>query len=309
MILIENYAGLVSQHGGDGSWSQAGPDADGTYRHGAERAVLANIHGIWSQGADSPGHDADFRTYPAAPEQSRAMMWLGVITASMFNAVTFQSQQMGAWQSTTTPGGGWLQAIQQDIWAAQVQQLMPSFTAPFGTAHPTASVTSARCLRQSCADPIRARAWREPCNQTSELCVHVIVVNVALDSPVQFGLSIKGLGLTKDANASRLFDASYNATITQGGDMEDFAAPGESLVYEIGCHEPGPHQLSNPTFPEYNDEHQRAPAGTVGVSPWRSCMSRRVLCKEGFVAKAPLNATCSQLSEAVRTTSSSTRPG
>ena len=99
MILIENYAGVVSAHGGDGSWSTAGPDADGTYRHGAERAVLANIHGIWSQGADSPGHDSDFRDYPAAPEQSRAMMWLGVITASMFNAVTFQSQQMGAWQS------------------------------------------------------------------------------------------------------------------------------------------------------------------------------------------------------------------
>ena len=246
----------------------------------------------------------DFRNYPASPLDSRAMMWLGVITASMFTAVTFDGTF--AYASPTEPGGGWLQ-----IWAAQVEQLMPSFTAPFGSVvHPTASVTSAKCLHKStsaeCADPIsplRVRAWREPCNYTSELCVHVIVVNIALDTPVQFVLAVDGLGLVAPTNATRLFDAAYNTTISQHGALNDFAGPGESLLYEIGCHEAAPKQVSNPTFPDVNDGR---PAGIVGVSPWRSCMNRRVLCKDGFVEKSPEDATChppahGQAAVAVRT--------
>ena len=288
--MIENYNGLVSQHAGGGSWA-TGALGDGTLRHGAERAIITNIHGLWSQGQGSIN---DFRNYPAAPEQSRSMMWLGVITAMLYNSLTFQGSF--GWAAPTTPGGGWLQEIQQEIWTAQVEQLMPSFTAPFGTVHPVASVASATCLRPSahsvvneCADPIRVRAWRELCNQTSELCVHVIVVNIALDSPVQFELSIEGLGLTATTNATRLFDAAYNATVSQQGALADYAAPGESLIYEIGCHEAAPKQLSTPTFPNVNDGR---PRGTVGVSPWERCMNRRVLCKDGFVAKSPFNATC-----------------
>jgi hypothetical protein len=142
--------------------------------------------------------------------------------------------------------------MQQEIWTAETQQLMPSFTSSFGSVHPTASVSSVKCLRPSalaecannkiCADtsvdcggyasagycekdsehydymvqnccascnadpvnPIRVRAWRELCNQTSALCVHVIVVNSAMDSTVQFELSILGLGLTAATNATRL---------------------------------------------------------------------------------------------------------
>jgi hypothetical protein len=85
MLLIENYAGLVSEHAGGGAW-KTGAVGDGTFRHGAERAVIGNIHGLWSQGQGSVN---DFRNYPAAPEQSRAMMWLGVIEADMFNSITF----------------------------------------------------------------------------------------------------------------------------------------------------------------------------------------------------------------------------
>lgn len=218
-------------------------------------------------------------------------MWLGIITALMFNAVTFDSDFQ--WASPTDPGGGWLQQIQQEIWAAQVEQLMPSFTAPFGSVHPMASVMSAKCLRTStsaeCAYPIRVRAWREPCNHTSDLCVHVIVVNTALDSPVQFQLAIDGLGLNDATNATRLFDAGYNTTVSPHGALMDFASPGESMVYEIGCHEAAPLQVSAPTFPDVNDGR---PAGIVGVSPWQSCMNRRVLCKSGFEEKSPYNATC-----------------
>merc|ERR1712167_452785 len=122
----------------------------------------------------------------------------------MTNSLTFQSAL--GWGAPTTPGGGWLQQIQQEVWAAQVQQLMPSLTASFGSVvHPTTSVTSAKCLRPSatlndCTESIRVRAWREACNQTSELCVHVIVVNVALDTPIQYQLNIAGLGLTAATN-------------------------------------------------------------------------------------------------------------
>ena len=290
VLMIENYNGLVSQHAGGGSWA-TGPLGDGTLRHGAERAIITNIHGLWSQGQGSIN---DFRNYPAAPEQSRSMMWLGVITAMMFNSLTFQGSF--GWGAPTTPGGGWLQEIQQEIWTSQVEQLMPSFTAAFGTVHPEASVASAKCLRPSahavvneCADPIRVRAWRELCNETSELCVHVIVVNIALDSPVQFQLNIEGLGLTAATNATRLFDAAYNTTVSQQGTVADYAAPGESLIYEIGCHEAAPKQLSTPTFPDVNDGR---PSGTAGLSPWERCMNRRVLCKDGFVEKSPFNATC-----------------
>jgi hypothetical protein len=75
--------------------------------------------------------------------------------------------------------------------------------------------------------------------------------------------------------------------------MADYAAPGESLIYEIGCHKPAPAQRSNPTFPEYNDhEHQPHAAAVVGVSPWETCMNRRVVCKDGFVRTTPFHATC-----------------
>jgi hypothetical protein len=97
LLMMENYAGLVSQHAGGGSW-ETGALGDGTFRHGAERAVIANIHGLWSQGA---GEVNDFRNYPATPAHSRAMMWLGVITASMFNAVTFDSAF--SWAPITQP--------------------------------------------------------------------------------------------------------------------------------------------------------------------------------------------------------------
>ena len=147
------------------------------------------------------------------------------------------------WRSPCAQGGGWLQQITQEIWAAQVQQLMPSFTAPFGSviAHPTAYVTSAKCLRPSASaaacdgavgpGPLRVRAWREACNKTSELCVHVVVVNIALASPVEFRLQIDGLGLMLATNATRLFDAGYNASVSQPGVLADYAGPGESLIY------------------------------------------------------------------------------
>ena len=305
VLMIENYNGLVSQHAGGGSWA-TGALGDGTLRHGAERAIITNMHGLWSQGQ---GSITDFRNYPAAPEQSRSMMWLGVITAMMTNSLTFEMMDGAfSWAAPTQPGGGWLQEIQQEIWAAQVEQLMPSFTASFGSVHPLASVISAKCLRPSahtvvneCADPIRVRAWRELCNQTSELCVHVIVVNIALDTPVRFQLNIAGLGLRAATNATRLFDAEYNTTVSQQGSLADYAGPGESLIYEIGCHEAAPKQLSAPTFPDVNDGQ---PPGIAGVSPWERCMNRRTLCYSiGFVETGPHNGTCQPVpAAAVHTT-------
>jgi hypothetical protein len=70
---------------------------------------------------------------------------------------------------------------------------------------------------------------------------------------------------------------------------------------EIGCHEAGPKKLDNPTWPDIDYGTLK---GKPGVSPWRGCMNRRVLCKDGFVEKASLNATCQTpaAAEAVHTT-------
>jgi hypothetical protein len=286
VLLVENYDTVLADHGGGGSWS-TGVSYDGTYRHGAEHEVLGNIHGLWSQGG---GTDSEFDNFPAAPIQSRSMMWLGVITAELFTSLTFDSSF--SWLSTTTPGGGWLQTMEVEVWAAQLEQLIPSFTARFGeVVHPTVSVSSESCVRPAagCSRPIRARAWREQCDQPDELCVHLIVVNTMLDSPVQFGLEVAGLGLpASGANASRLFDASYNTTLTVQGGLTDWIAPGASHVYEIGCHGAPPHQTTSPT----GQPADGLPLGTPGVSAWRACTNRRHRCTSGFPKTSKNNATC-----------------
>jgi len=44
-------------------------------------------------------------------------------------------------------GEGWQYSIQVPLWGAKAKQLLPSFTAPFGSKHPNVTVSSAVALR------------------------------------------------------------------------------------------------------------------------------------------------------------------
>lgn len=146
---------------------------------------------------------------------------------------------------------------------------------------------------------MRARAWTEP--GCSSLCAHVIVVNLDRESPVQFTLSLTGLelhqligvdGRTTVVNASRIFDAGYNVTLTDvldsSASLSDFLAPDAANVYELGCDGARPTPCTDPATAEPCHDHRSWNGSAVD---W-SCASRRVLCKHGFVAKDPHNATC-----------------
>jgi hypothetical protein len=183
--------------------------------------------------------------------------------------------------------------------------LLPSFAAPFGTRHPNISVTSAVAMRNAASQAgitgglVRARAWVEP--GCSTLCSHVIVVNLDRESPVQFTLSLTGLKLQQTidsggrsavVNASRIFDAGYNVTLTHVSEssatLSDFLAPDSANVYEIGCDGSRPTLCTDPVTAKPCDDHR---SWNGSALDW-TCASRRVLCKHGFVAKDPYNATC-----------------
>ena len=201
-------------------------------------------------------------------------------------------------------GSGWPYSIQVPLWGAKARQLLPSFAAPFGTKHPNVSVTSAVALRSSAPSsgivggPVRARAWTEP--GCSTFCSHVIVVNLDRESPVQFTLSLTNLQLQHMVDgggsavvyASRIFDAGYNVTLTDvtesSATLSDFLAPDVANVYEIGCDGPRPMPCIDPATAEPCHDHRTWNGSALD---W-SCASRRVLCKDGFVAKDPFNATC-----------------
>ena len=107
----------------------------------------------------------------------------------------------------------------------------------------------------------QARAWAEPCNS---VCAHLVVVNIDQSSPASFTLSVQGLPPIP-VNATRLFTASYNVTMSATGSMSDWIGAGDSNVYEIGCDSPRGYE----------------PTGT-NHTPWRACTNRRVVCKHGF---------------------------
>lgn len=184
---------------------------------------------------------------------------------------------------TTTSGGGWLQTVVPAIWGQQARTIQASFKAPFGSVPSlSVSVANASAIHPGTADhrrmieasggPIKARAWHEPC---ASICMHLIVVNIDQQSPVQFSVQVSGLPAQQPggANATRLFTASYNATLSSTGVLSDWIGAGESNVYEVGCDQ-------------------------LKTHGWEACVSRRVACKHGFtsargaIKATPHNATC-----------------
>lgn len=118
---------------------------------------------------------------------------------------------------------------------------MPSVLPIFGSVPAaTADVVEAISLTPTALAPpqlvgplVRAGLWLEPCETT---CAHVVVVNLHQRSFVQFSLSLSGLeAKALPANATRLFDASYNVTVTADGTLTDYIGPGDTSVYEVGC--------------------------------------------------------------------------
>ena len=282
LILTENYAETLEAHAGDGTMAN-GPSRDGAFRNGMARAALVNCRGLWT------GTEA-FADFPGSPRQTRTAMWLAAVTTEFFSELVFLLQSTGPWLSPNTLGGGWQQTVQVAIWATQMRALLPSFLRPFeATAHPTVNLTGVRRLLPTASTaglpgvaqmPVRARAWDEgPCRDTdaprplhgtgpsaSDICIHVILVNVLTDTPVEVTARVNSPDAAKLAteqgvrlNATRLFDASYNITVGFDGEdviLHDFIPAGEANIYEIGCLGPKPH----------------------GTSPWQACANRRVLC-------------------------------
>lgn len=252
-----------------------------------EFAPLVNCRGLWT------GSKA-FADFPGAPRQTRTAMWLAIVTAGLNSELVFLLQSTGEWLGPNTLGGGWQQTIQLAIFATQMRSLLPSFLRPFenGPHTATLNITSARMLRPTASiagmpglpgsslTPVRARVWVEdPC---ATPCMHLIVVNVLDDTPVEFTAQLHSPALAAHAresggnaaamaalNATRLFDADYNITLrvcTSGGGescmtLTDFVPPGEANVYEIGCTGPRPKERNDGTSP-----------------PWQTCANRRVLC-------------------------------
>ena len=213
--------GLLVDHAGTGEW-EGGTTGDGAFRHGAEWEPLCNIYGVMADGA--------FQVIPAAPGDSRTGMWLGTITAGMVNQLIF-SLEFASLQPVTGPTGGWLQTIQVPIWGGEVAALAPSLLAPFGSV-PDLQVTivtgdSLRPHGVIRGPVVRANAWMEPCDT---LCAHLAVASFDQDSPAQFTVRVDGLGGQSlpptGANATRLFDASYNVTLEADGTLSDWIGAG-----------------------------------------------------------------------------------
>ena len=272
--------------------------ADAGMRQGNYNGAICNCNGLWAQG--KPGTAGRFVDYPSAPSNLQTVMWLGLVTSEMASNMVFVLET-GSFADASIPGDGWSYTIQVPLWGAKARQLLPSFTAPFGTRHPNVTVSSAVALRSGASQAgitgrvVRARAWLEP--ECSTICAHVIVVNLDRESPAQFTLTLNDIVQPiagSDINASRIFDAGYNVTLTlpspTSATLSDFVAADGTNVYEIGCGGPRPAPCVDPNGEPCNDHR----SWNGSAMDW-TCASRRVLCKHGFVAKDPYNATCMAL--------------
>ena len=200
--------------------SRAAVDQSASIRYGAWWETIYNCHGLWYLGG--------FNDYPATPRATKSALWLSVLTADIPLQLTFVLEGNSWSDPTAVDGidGGWLQTAAVSAWAAEARQLassfFPSFEAAFAsnatgaTPMPTTTTTGATVddtalvvvekaalLRGVYPNPpiypdptpVRARAWREACGtayavNSSGLCLHVIVVNLAQDSPASFSLRV-----------------------------------------------------------------------------------------------------------------------
>eukprot|EP00040_Diaphanoeca_grandis_P029827 m.175459 g.175459 ORF g.175459 m.175459 type:complete len:773 (-) comp31821_c1_seq1:377-2695(-) len=280
-FLVENYGALAVNH-----------LSDVGVRQGNTHGAICNCNGLWQQGSAATPNGW-FDDFPSSPANLQSVMWLGIVTSEMYNNMVFILES-GGFESSVVAGGGWEWGIQPMLWGAKARQLLPSFITPFGSQQPNTKISSAIALRPDASTAgitgglVRARTWVE--TGCSSICSHIIVVNIDVLTPVQFTLDITNVPQAiagSDMNVSRIFDASYNVSLTmksglRGSPMyslSDFIGAGQTNIYEVGCHGIRPAK----------------PAGVNVTSTtyvnWK-CASRRVLCKHGFIDKDPNNATC-----------------
>jgi len=282
-LLTENYGQSLAVHAGDGT-QQHGTSLDGAFRNGLAFEPIVNCYGLWP---NQPMGKGSFGEHPAAPKMTRSAMWLAALTAGMVSELVFILSPTGGWESPLTPGGGWLQNVQVAIWAEEMRSLLPSFLRPFEQGpHPASNVSFAKALRPvqaalpgTAATPLRAQAYQEEC-PTPMPCLHMVVVNLLPDTPVQFTIDVESpaaaefarrlaapeAGAPQVLNATRLFDDGYNTTLGFSGDLivlSDFIGPGNTNVYEIGC-----------------DGAKPEPTAFMSAKQvdWQPCANRRVQC-------------------------------
>jgi hypothetical protein len=157
-------------------------------------------------------------------------MWLAVIQGDMTGQLAFIRNPADAGDQDTELG----------YFAAQTKEMWPALSAPFGSAPPPLVRVSALPAVQSYTYLwLRARAWATPLSSPvgSATCTYIVVANANPSMGTAFQLTLDPPP-EESANATRLFDAVYNLTIT-GGNFSDYIVPGGVHLYRYGagaCH-------------------------------------------------------------------------
>jgi hypothetical protein len=265
--------------------------AAGEIRRGAWFEPIINCYGLYMR--PYPGETEHETIHPNSPVATRTSLWLSVLQQDTPMQLTFildgDAWAPPQWRSDN----GWLQTVAVQGWAAEAKMLTPSLMPLFGsdalngTDEQMVVVQSVELLsaskkndcnpgEQNCGpsgystSPLVARGFREDCTNTSGICVHVVVANLAKTSPAKFTLSIRlpaapnASNVTQPPLASRLFgNGGYDVnfmcrTDCVEGVIDDYIGAADTVVYEIGCTGP------------------RAVDGQA----WEGCANRRVRCSD-----------------------------
>lgn len=237
VVMYENYDSSITAHAGTGWWNNSGftgpaLGGDGNLRFGLFQEPIVNCNAMSNSFEEAKGYYPDMakdNTFP--PSALRSALWMGAVTA---NAV---SQLLWLFGTDPVPYGPWQQANMAAQWATEVEELMPSLYAPFGTRDAvTASVaqTPQEIAGLATAAELRLRSWQEQPD-----CVHVVLININTSVPARPTVVLTGAtaGL-QGGEAKRLFDAVYNVpTKALSHDVlifTDWVAAGHANAYRLG---------------------------------------------------------------------------
>jgi hypothetical protein len=153
-------------------------------------------------------------------------MWLAVIQGDMTGQLAFIRNPADTDDQDTELG----------YFAAQTKEMWSALSAPFGSVPPPLVRVSAPPAVQSYTYRwLRARAWATTLSSpvSSATCTYVVVANANPSMGTAFQLTLDPPP-EEASNASRLFDAVYNLTMT-GGNVSDYIVAGGVNVYRYGA--------------------------------------------------------------------------
>ena len=202
--MQENYGSSLAAHVG----------ADVPLRTGAPFQVVWNCpSGDW--------------THWETPRFKLTDMWLSTIQGDITGQLVF----------ARNAGGGDVDT-ELGYFAQQTKALWPALAAPFGSNPPPAIKVLSPTWAAN-ASGIRARAWAAPLFwplQTA--CTIVAVANANTRQHAEFTLLLQPAPVVspdrQDTNATRIFDAIYNVTISAEGKMSDWIQAGGVNLYRFG---------------------------------------------------------------------------